>query len=176
MFRYARRRRAASASSGSSTSRRSIDDPAIDAELIALQAAWLKALGIETTLLLNSIGDRACRPLTPSGSKPGSTSTPPSSTPTPATSARPVRCASSTPRTRAGRAARGRADHHDALCDGCREHFESVCRYLDACAVDYTLAPRLVRGLDYYTRTAFEFVAPGLGAQDTSRPAAATTI
>jgi len=54
------------------------------------------------------------------------------------------------------------ADH---LCADCGEHFGSVRRLLDAYGVAYTLAPRLVRGLDYYTRTTFEFVHPGLGAQ-----------
>ena len=55
----------------------------------------------------------------------------------------------------------------DALCDECREHFTRVRAYLDACAVRYELAPTLVRGLDYYTRTTFEFKDDTIGAQDT---------
>lgn len=55
----------------------------------------------------------------------------------------------------------------DLLCDECREHFETVQRYLDALGVRYVLDPRLVRGLDYYTRTIFEFQTPHLGAQNT---------
>ncbi|MGZ4397064.1 MAG: ATP phosphoribosyltransferase regulatory subunit, partial [Gaiellaceae bacterium] len=55
----------------------------------------------------------------------------------------------------------------DSLCDDCRAHFEAVRRCLDACGIEYEPAPRLVRGLDYYTRTTYEFVAAGLGAQDT---------
>ncbi|MET0864614.1 MAG: histidine--tRNA ligase, partial [Nakamurella sp.] len=53
----------------------------------------------------------------------------------------------------------------DYLCDACREHFDRVLAVLDALRVPYTLNPRMVRGLDYYTRTTFEFVHPGLGAQ-----------
>ncbi len=53
----------------------------------------------------------------------------------------------------------------DHLCDSCREHFDQVRTVLDALGVAYVLNPRMVRGLDYYTRTTFEFVHPGLGAQ-----------
>jgi histidyl-tRNA synthetase len=53
----------------------------------------------------------------------------------------------------------------DHLCADCAEHFATVRALLDEYDVSYTLAPRLVRGLDYYTRTTFEFVHPGLGAQ-----------
>ena len=52
------------------------------------------------------------------------------------------------------------------LCDACRKHFDSVRELLDSVDVTYELEPRLVRGLDYYTRTAFEFVAGDLGAQN----------
>ncbi|HHX75610.1 MAG TPA: histidine--tRNA ligase, partial [Firmicutes bacterium] len=53
----------------------------------------------------------------------------------------------------------------DELCTACREHFAAVRAALDALGVEYVLDPRLVRGLDYYTKTAFEIMAPGLGAQ-----------
>jgi histidyl-tRNA synthetase len=53
----------------------------------------------------------------------------------------------------------------DHLCDPCREHFAQVRTVLGALGVRYGLNPRMVRGLDYYTRTTFEFVHPGLGAQ-----------
>ncbi len=53
----------------------------------------------------------------------------------------------------------------DVLCDDCAEHFEQVREYLDELGIAYELDPDIVRGLDYYTRTAFEFIAPGLGAQ-----------
>ncbi len=57
----------------------------------------------------------------------------------------------------------------DYLDDSSREHFEQVKAALDACGVPYTVEPRLVRGLDYYTRTTFEFTVPdgsGLGTQN----------
>jgi histidyl-tRNA synthetase len=54
----------------------------------------------------------------------------------------------------------------EMLCDECAEHFAGVREALDTLGIAYTLEPRIVRGLDYYTKTAFEFVAPGLGAQD----------
>jgi histidyl-tRNA synthetase len=52
------------------------------------------------------------------------------------------------------------------LCDDCRTHFDAVQESLKACGVDYELRPHLVRGLDYYMRTAFEVTAGGLGAQN----------
>jgi histidyl-tRNA synthetase len=55
----------------------------------------------------------------------------------------------------------------DRLCDACAAHFAAVRAHLDALAVPYQLAPEIVRGLDYYTRTAFEFYRPGVeGQQD----------
>ena len=53
----------------------------------------------------------------------------------------------------------------DYLCDDCRNHFEQVQACLRAVGVDFMLDPRLVRGLDYYTKTAFEIKYPPLGAQ-----------
>jgi histidyl-tRNA synthetase len=53
----------------------------------------------------------------------------------------------------------------DNLCEDCAEHFAQVRQHLDDAGVDHVLNPRLVRGLDYYTRTTFEFVHDGLGAQ-----------
>lgn len=55
----------------------------------------------------------------------------------------------------------------DHLCDDCREHFEKVKEYLTAADIDFTVDPKIVRGLDYYTNTAFEFVTTDLGAQAT---------
>lgn len=55
----------------------------------------------------------------------------------------------------------------DYLCGDCAEHFTQVRQYLDAAQIAYTVNPRIVRGLDYYTRTVFEFVSTDLGAQST---------
>lgn len=54
----------------------------------------------------------------------------------------------------------------DSLCQPCEDHFRQVRGYLDDVGIPYTINQRLVRGLDYYTRTVFEFVSPALGAQD----------
>ncbi len=53
----------------------------------------------------------------------------------------------------------------DYICDDCRDHFESVKKHLDAMNIEYTVNPGIVRGLDYYTRTVFEFVSNEIGAQ-----------
>jgi len=63
----------------------------------------------------------------------------------------------------------------DSLCDGCRVHLETVRALLDQQSVVYVMNPRLVRGLDYYCRTAFEVIGEGLGAKTRSAAAAATT-
>ena len=55
----------------------------------------------------------------------------------------------------------------DHLCEDCEKHFETVKKALIAAGVEYELDAHIVRGLDYYTNTAFEFIAEGLGAQST---------
>lgn len=55
----------------------------------------------------------------------------------------------------------------DYICDDCSAHFESVKKYLDKMNIEYVINPRIVRGLDYYTRTVFEFVSTEIGAQGT---------
>ncbi len=55
----------------------------------------------------------------------------------------------------------------DYLCDDCSDHFESVKAHLTAAGIEYTVNPHIVRGLDYYTRTVFEFVSGDIGAQST---------
>ena len=55
----------------------------------------------------------------------------------------------------------------DYLCEDCKNHFEQVKTYLQNAGVEYTIDPRIVRGLDYYTRTVFEFVSTSIGAQGT---------
>ncbi len=55
----------------------------------------------------------------------------------------------------------------DFLCDDCESHFEKVKKYLDAMNIDYVVNPHIVRGLDYYTNTVFEFVSSAIGAQGT---------
>lgn len=55
----------------------------------------------------------------------------------------------------------------DYLCDDCREHFEAVKKYLTSQSIEFTVNPQIVRGLDYYTKTVFEFVSNSIGAQGT---------
>ncbi|MBQ8747292.1 MAG: histidine--tRNA ligase [Clostridia bacterium] len=55
----------------------------------------------------------------------------------------------------------------DNLCPECADHMTALRRYLDAAGIAYTVDPHIVRGLDYYTRTVFEFIAGGIGAQST---------
>ena len=55
----------------------------------------------------------------------------------------------------------------DYLCEDCENHFTEVKRYLDAAGVAYNVNPKIVRGLDYYTKTVFEFITDCIGAQGT---------
>ena len=55
----------------------------------------------------------------------------------------------------------------DYLCDDCRKDFEDLKSYLDAMGIEYVVDPSIVRGLDYYTKTAFEFITTKIGAQGT---------
>lgn len=53
------------------------------------------------------------------------------------------------------------------LCDECKEHFEKVKEYLEIAGIEYKVDPKIVRGLDYYTKTAFEFISNEIGSQST---------
>ncbi len=55
----------------------------------------------------------------------------------------------------------------DFLCEECREHFKALKQHLDTAGLKYTVNPKIVRGLDYYTKTVFEFVSGSIGAQST---------
>jgi histidyl-tRNA synthetase len=141
------------------------DDPAIDAELIQLYDTLLARLRITRYRLeLNSIGCRECRPAylealrawlrkndarldDETRTKIGLS---------------PLRVFDNyLAKPSAVRAALDEAPKiGESLCEACVEHFGAVRRYLDAMGVEYTLVPTLVRGLDYYTRTTFEFIGP----------------
>jgi histidyl-tRNA synthetase len=138
-------------------------DPAVDAEVIQFYAELLRRLGVtEWELRLNSIGDANCRPQYV---------------------ARLGEWLDAHPELLADREiAHKRATSvlqvfdvknekvlealaeapkiGDSLCAACREHFDAVKEYLDAYGVPYVLDPALVRGLDYYARTTFEFLGP----------------
>lgn len=55
----------------------------------------------------------------------------------------------------------------DNICDDCKDHFEKVNLYLDSMGINYVVDPKIVRGLDYYTKTAFEIISQDIGAQST---------
>lgn len=65
------------------------------------------------------------------------------------------------------RIAQGAPSILDHICDECREHFETTKQGLENLGIEYTVDPSIVRGLDYYTRTVFEFVSDSIGAQGT---------
>ncbi len=142
------------------------DDPAVDAELIELFTQIERRLGVEGTRLeLNSIGDRECRPryveelrafldahrhsLDEDARRKAETS--------------PLRVFD-TKDPDVARLLREAPTIGESLCGACREHFASVRAFLDAYGVEYQIAPTLVRGLDYYTRTVWEFKNDRLGA------------
>ena len=142
-------------------------DPAADVEVIAVGDAFLRDLGLRRIeLQLNSIGDETCRPayrdlliaylrdhrdrLTDEHRD--------------RFEVNPLRvldCKDEACRAVAADAPRI-TDH---LCDACREHFEAVQAGLKEEGLAGVIIPTLVRGLDFYTRTAFEFVSPGLSPQ-----------
>jgi histidyl-tRNA synthetase len=143
-----------------------IAEPFIDAEQIALVADYLARLGVAATLKLNTVGDGSCRPAYLSelkaylGTRKGEL------------------CADCNDRIERNPlrvldckvescqpVLNGAPRLLERLCDGCRAHFEEVKRALDALGVAYQVDPRLVRGLDYYVRTAYELTSDALGSQ-----------
>ncbi len=148
------------------------DDPAVDAEVIQLYEALLRRLGVaEYRLELNSIGDAECRPayLAKLTGWLGEHEADLDEATRDQAHRNPLRAldniAGKPPQTQA--VLREAPTIGDSLCDACREHFADVRRYLDAFGVRHELVPTLVRGLDYYTRTTWEFVGPEGGAQST---------
>jgi histidyl-tRNA synthetase len=148
------------------------DDPAIDAEVINLYDILLANLGVrEYRLELNSIGDSRCRPAYLERLREWLAGHERELDEETRDQARrnPLRAldnfAAKPPHVREVLAQAPAIG--DALCEECREHFAAVRAYLDAYGVEYELVPTLVRGLDYYTRTTFEFVGPEPGAQST---------
>jgi histidyl-tRNA synthetase len=142
-----------------------IDDPALDAEVIAVADAGFRSLGLDGFRLeITSLGDNTCRPqyrellqeflfqldLDEETRKRAEIN--------------PLRVLDDKrPEVRTMTAdAPVMLDH---LSDVAKQHFETVLGYLDALGVPYVINPRMVRGLDYYTKTTFEFVHDGLGAQ-----------
>ena len=143
--------------------------PAQDAEIIALANEVFNYLGVKNlTLEINSIGCPACR----------------------ATYQKALKAYFENYKSELCETCNGRLDRNpmrildckspvcskiaadapkilDYLCDDCRAHFDAVQQYLNTMQIDFTVNPEIVRGLDYYTRTVFEFVSNEIGAQGT---------
>ena len=153
------------------------DEPSVDAEVIQLYHALLERLGVnDFELALNSIGCRECRPaylellrawldanldrLDAATREKAATS--------------PLRVFDNLEAKPAAtqEALREAPTIGDSLCAACREHLRPSAEDLDACGVAYALVPTLVRGLDYYTRTTWEFVGPDEGPRARSRAGA----
>ena len=144
------------------------DAPSIDAEVIEMLVTFFKRAGLtRTTLYINSIGDKNCRPqyveklreelrnvsnqLGPDSQRRVETN--------------PLRVLDSKlPEEQAIILKLPRISDH--LCDACREHFAKLKEELSLRGIAYKENWRLVRGLDYYTRTTFEVIAEGLGSQN----------
>lgn len=142
-----------------------LDDPALDAEVVAL--AWQAYAGLGLTqvrLLLTSLGDPACRPAYRSALTSFLAGLDLDAETQRRATLNPLRVLDDKRPELQARLADAPL-MVDALCQACREHLAAVQAGLDALGVPYEAAPRLVRGLDYYMRTTFEFVHDGLGAQ-----------
>ena len=143
------------------------DSPAVDAEVILLAVQFLQSLGLkDLQLSLNSVGCPNCRPVYRKKLQ--------------EFFADKLEGLCEDCRSRYDRnpmrildckvesckkLSIGAPEITDCLCDDCREHFEKVQAYLKAAGLEFQLDPRLVRGLDYYTKTAFEIQYAPLGAQ-----------
>jgi len=142
-----------------------LDDPALDAEVVALGFQAFAGLGLtRVRLLLTSLGDASCRPAYREQLAAFLDGLELDEDTRRRATLNPLRVLDDKrPEVQAQLA--GAPLMVDALCAPCQEHFSAVRSGLDALGVAYELAPRLVRGLDYYMRTTFEFVHDGLGAQ-----------
>ena len=143
--------------------------PAADAEIISLAHAVFRYLGVQNlTLEINSIGCPECRKKFQEALKAYFES------------CREQLCDTCKSRLEhnpmrildckspvCSEIAAGAPKILDYLCDDCRAHFDAVQKYLQAMDIAFTVNPTIVRGLDYYTRTVFEFVSSEIGAQGT---------
>ncbi|MBP2686101.1 MAG: histidyl-tRNA ligase, partial [Deltaproteobacteria bacterium] len=145
------------------------DSPYADAEVMAFLHGFLKESGLDgVSLEVNSLGDPECRPayharLTEylaarDGELCDDCRRRRERNPLRVLDCKAERCI---------RATAGAPSIHDSLCGPCRDHFAAVEAALSTAGVPFSRNPRMVRGLDYYRRTTFEFVIPGMGAQNT---------
>jgi len=144
-------------------------DPALDAEVIALGVQYLDSLGVHgTELKINSVGCPECAPQYKEALKKDvkpflkelceTCQVRYDTNPLRMLDCKVPSCKEFTVNI---------PSIVDHLCQDCGNHLKAVLRYLDDLGISYTLDPRLVRGLDYYTKTAFEIQSAELGAQST---------
>jgi len=142
-----------------------VDDPALDAEVIALADRSFRALGLSGFRLeLTSLGDRNCRPAYREKLQEFLFKLDLDEETRHRAEINPLRVLDDK-RPEIQEQLADAPLMLDHLNDECREHFETVTGMLDDMGVAYEINPRMVRGLDYYTKTCFEFVHDGLGAQ-----------
>ncbi len=142
-----------------------MDDPALDAEVVAVADNGFRSLGLtDFRLEITSLGDDTCRPQYRELLQEFLFGLPLDEATRTRARINPLRVLDDKrPEVREMTAdAPLMLDH---LSDTARAHFDEVLAHLDALKVPYVVNPRMVRGLDYYTKTTFEFVHDGLGAQ-----------
>ena len=145
------------------------ESPSADAEVIALADAFLRSVGLSSlTLNINSIGCRECRAKYNAALKEyiGSNLAGMCAQCRDRFDRNPLRildCKEEKCRVITA----GAPKITDFLCEDCRAHFEGVQKQLSRQGIAFSVNPSIVRGLDYYTRTVFEFVSEDIGAQGT---------
>jgi histidyl-tRNA synthetase len=142
-----------------------VDDPALDAEVIAVADAGFRSLGLDGFRLeITSLGDNTCRPQYRELLQDFLFRLDLDEETRRRAEINPLRVLDDKrPEVKAMTAdAPVMLDH---LSDEAKQHFDTVLAHLDGLGVPYVINPRMVRGLDYYTKTTFEFVHDGLGAQ-----------
>lgn len=145
------------------------NSPYADATSISLASSVIRRLGLDNVKLhLNSIGCKECRPQYRSAlvsyfSKYKKELCETCNKRLETNPLRLLDCKSSI----CSKIAKDAPKTLEHLCDKCKNHFDQLCKCLDVMNIPYTVDPTIVRGLDYYTGTVFEFIAEGIGAQST---------
>ncbi|CRK52982.1 Histidine--tRNA ligase [Rhodococcus sp. RD6.2] len=142
-----------------------VDDPALDAEVIAIADAGFRGLGLEGFRLeITSLGDDTCRPQYREQLQQFLFGLDLDEDTRRRAEINPLRVLDDK-RPHIKEMTAGAPLMLDHLSEEAKAHFDEVLAHLDALGVPYVVNPRMVRGLDYYTKTTFEFVHDGLGAQ-----------
>ena len=142
-----------------------VDDPALDAEVITVADAGFRSLGLDGFRLeITSLGDDTCRAQYREVLQEFLFGLDLDEATRARAALNPLRVLDDK-RPEVRELTAGAPLMLDYLSDGAKQHFDTVLAYLDAVGVPYAVNPRLVRGLDYYTKTTFEFVHDGLSAQ-----------